>query len=185
MYYAKKMGIAFVLILGLTGCGGGMDTGVFDDLNPSGDDKRPAVEAGSNGTQVSQLSPDFTLQDTLSVSHTLSHELPGTRAVLIYFTMWCPVCDSHMSNMRLDIIPDYPNVTFYLVDYVSGSVSVSRSMQLDNGYSNMDVLVDADLSLYHLYQASMGTTIVIDSTGIIRMKEDYNNSRLRAVLDAL
>jgi len=185
MYYARTIGIALVFILGLAGCGGGLDTDVFDDMNPSGEDKRPAVVAGSEGTQVGQVSPDFTLQDTLSVSHTLSNELAGTSAVVIYFTMWCPICDSHMSNMRTDIIPDFPNATFYLVDYVSGSISVSRSEQLSNGYSNLDVLVDTDLTLYNRYQASMGTTIVIDSTGVVRMNEDYNNSRLRAVLSAL
>ena len=185
MYYAKRFGLAFIFVLGLSACGGGVDMDVFDDMNPSGEDKRPAVEAGSDGTQVSQVSPDFTLSDTLGVSHTLSTELPSTRAVVLYFTMWCPVCDSHMTNMRADIVPDYPDVRFYLVDYVSGSITLSRSMQVDNGYSSFNVLVDTNLELYYRYKASMGTTIVIDSSGVIQMTEDYNNSRLRAALDAL
>ncbi len=33
--------------------------GMTDDLLPSGDDNRPAVDAGTVGTQVEQQSPDF------------------------------------------------------------------------------------------------------------------------------
>jgi hypothetical protein len=40
--------------------------------------------------------------------------------------------------------------------------------------------------MLHGYQATMGTTVVIDSTGIIRMNEDYRDgSQLRTVLAGL
>lgn len=168
-------------ILALSGCGG-----IDDDLTPSGDDKRPAVEAGSTGTQVGQIMPEFSIQDTLDVTHALSNELISANGVVLYFTMWCPICDSHSSHLRTHIIPDFPFVNFYLVDYVSGSVTASRSSQISNGYSNVDVLVDDDLSLYNLFGASMGTTIVIDSTGVVRMNEDYKDGvKLRGILQAL
>lgn len=182
MYSVKTISMLAIFILGLTACGGGWD----DDLNASGADKRPVVEAGSDGTQEGQISSDFTAQDTLDVSRTLSTELASSRAVVLYFTMWCPICDAHMSNMRTYIIPDFPNVSFFFVDYVSGSVSASRSAQLSNGYATSEVLVDVDQALIGLYEATMGTTIVIDSTGVVRMNEDYKDgTKLRQALEAL
>ena len=157
-----------------------------DDLTPSGTDRRPDVVAGSMGTQVDQQSPDFAVQDTLGNSYALSTEVATADAVVLYFTMWCPICDSHASHMRSATIPDFPQVKFFLVDYVTGSITASRSAQLSNGYAGSTVLVDEDLSLYNLYQASMGTTVVIDSTGIVKMNEDYKDGvKLRAVLESL
>lgn len=159
---------------------------IGDDLSPSSEDRRPAVTAGSPGTQVGQQSPDFTVPDTLAVDHTLSTELMSSQGVVLYFTMWCPICDSHASHMRSAIMPDFPAVNFYLVDYVTGSVTASRSAQLSNGYGSSTVLVDVDQSLFSLYQASMGTTVVIDGSGIVRMNEDYKDgAKLRTVLEAL
>lgn len=159
---------------------------ITDDLSPSGTDRRPDVVAGSMGTQVGQQSPDFAVQDTLGNSYALSTELATADAVVLYFTMWCPICDSHASHMRSAIIPDFPRVKFFLVDYVTGSITASRSAQLSNGYASSMVWVDVDQSLFGLYQASMGTTVVIDSAGIVKMNEDYKDGvKLRAVLDAL
>lgn len=180
MSFAKL--ILFAMILQLAACGGG----VTDDLLPSGEDKRPDVEPGSVGTQVGQLSPDFNVQDTLDNSHMLSTELVSADAVVLYFTMWCPICDSHTSHMRSTIIPDFPNVRFFLVDYVSGSISASRAAQLSNGYATSTVLVDTHQTLFNLYNASIGTVVVIDSTGIVQMNEDYKDGvKLRQTLDAL
>jgi hypothetical protein len=48
------------------------------------------------------------------------------------------------------------------------------------------VLADTNQSVLDLYHATMGTTVVIDSTGIVRMNEDYKDgTRLRNVLEAL
>ena len=180
MCFVRVMLVTIGLLL--SGCGGG----IGDDLSPSGEDKRPVVEPGSIGTQVGQLSPDFTVQDTLDNTHMLSMELAGADAVVLYFTMWCPICDSHSSHMRATIIPDFPAVKFFLVDYVTGSIAASRSAQLSGGYATSTVLVDTDQSLLALYAASMGTTVVIDGAGIVRMNEDYKDgSKLRQTLDAL
>ena len=175
----KAMAI-FALLL-VAGC-----QEIGDDLTPSGADRRPDVVAGSIGTQVDQQSPDFAVQDTLGNSYALSTEVATADAVVLYFTMWCPICDSHASHMRSATIPDFPQVSFFLVDYVTGFITASRSAQLSNGYAGSTVLVDVDQSLFDLYQASMGTTVVIDSTGIVKMNEDYKDGvKLRAVLEAL
>jgi len=180
------MSIAKLLVLGislllLVGCG---DT--FDDLNPSGKDRRPDVELGVSGPYVGQNAADFTLTNTLGESVNLATELSNARGVVLYFNMWCPICDSHMSHMRSYIIPDFPDVKFLLIDYVSGSVDRSRSAQLSNGYAAMNVLVDSDETVLNQFNATMGTTVVIDSSGIIRMNEDYKDgSKLYQTLEAL
>ena len=169
-------------LLGLLGC-----DGITDDLLPSGDDNRPSVEAGTEGTQVGQISPDFSVYDTLGNTRGLYDELGTFTGVVLYFTMWCPICETHMSHMRAEVMPQFPAVQFFLVDFVSGSVAASRAAQVSNKYEDIDTLVDSNQSLLSLYQASMGTTVVIDSAGnIVRMNEDYKDSvKLVETLQAL
>ena len=179
---AAFYGLLLVASLGLTAC-----DGMTDDLRPSGDDNRPAVEAGTIGTQVGQQSPDFSLQDTLDVSRGLYNELSTSSGVVLYFTMWCPICDTHASHMRANVMPNFPNVQFFLVDYVTGSVANARSAQLSNGYGNIETLADVNQEVFNLYRASMGTTVVVDSAGnIVRMNEDYKDGvKLTETLQAL
>jgi hypothetical protein len=174
--------VLLVIAFGLTGC-----SGISDDLLPSGDDKRPAVEAGTIGTQVEQQSPDWSMLDTLGNSRGLYAELAIPKdAVVLYFIMWCPVCDEHANDMRNKVIPSFPDVKFFLVDYVSGSVLASRDEQLSNGYADITTLVDIDQVVFDLYRASMGTTVAIDKDGIVRMNEDYKDGvKLFETLQAL
>ncbi len=164
----------------LVGCGG-----MMDDLNPSGSDNRPAVQPGTTGPSVGQNAPDFTLSDTLGNSVIISSVLPSAQGVVLYFTMWCPICDTDMSSIRSSAIPNYPNVRFYAVDYVSGSIADARAAEISNGYdgSGFTILADTQQIVLGLYQATMGTTIVIDRTGVVRMNEEYKDgSRLQTVL---
>jgi peroxiredoxin len=166
----------------------GMLSACGDNLIPSDDDKRPTVQAGSPGSAVGQLAPDFTVPDINGNTISLATALAGRQGIALYFTMWCPICDSHMSNMRSSVVPNYPNVGFYIVDYVSGSVSDAASAASSNGYAGGSITVLADVAhqLTNSYQGTMGTTIVIDSTGIVRMNEDYRDgSNLQAVLASL
>jgi len=177
----KRWLILFIVIL--AGCGN-----MMDDLKPSGSDKRPAVQPGTIGPAVGQNAPDFTLSNTLGNSVTLSSVAPNVKGIVIYFTMWCPTCDTHMSHMRSSQIPGFPSVRFYAVDYVSGSVAAASSEELANGYtgSGFTVLADTHQTVLSLYQATMGTTIVVDSAGVVRMNEDYKDgARLQAVLAGL
>jgi peroxiredoxin len=179
MYFDRKC-CWLLLLFTLVACGN-----MMDDLNPSGNDNRPLVQPGTTGPAVGQNAPDFTLFDTLGNSVTLSSVFPTVQGVVIYFTMWCPICDSHMSHMRSSQIPGFPNVRFYAVDYVSGTVADARNAEISNGYdgSGFTVLADTQQTVLGLYQATMGTTIVIDRTGVVRMNEDYKDgSRLQTVL---
>jgi peroxiredoxin len=182
MYFAKKC-CWLILLLSLAACGD-----MSDDLFPSGTDKRPPVSAGTTGPAVGQNAPDFAVSDTNGNVVTLASALATRKGVVLYFTMWCPICDSHMSDMLRNVIPSFPDVGFFAVDYVSGSVDDARSSAVANGYAGtaFTILADINQSMLHGYQATMGTTVVIDSTGIIRMNEDYRDgSQLRTVLAGL
>lgn len=175
--------LALFLSVLLSGCGG-----VTDDLLPSGADRRTAVTCGVIGPEVCQNAPDFTLTDTLGNTITLSSVLPGADGVVLYFTMWCPVCDTHMSKLRSQFLPNYPGIRFFLVDYVSGSVALARSAETSAGYagSGMTTLVDSRQAVLGLYRATMGATVVIDRFGAVRMNEDFKDgARLQGVLVAL
>jgi peroxiredoxin len=175
--------ILLVFVIMFAGCGN-----MMDDLFPSSSNKVPPVQQGTTGPAVGQFAPDFTLSDTLGNSVTLSSVLPGTQGVVMYFTMWCPICSTDMTDMQNSIIPGYPNVRFFAVDYVSGTVSEALNSQIANGFegSAFTVLADTHQTVLNLYQATMGTTVVIDKTGVIQMNENYKNgSRLQSVLASL
>ena len=178
---SAKCGLLLVLLI--AGCGG-----MTDDLFPSGSDKRPAVQPGTIGPAVGQNAPDFTLPDTRGSSVTLSTELTttNTTGVVLYFTMWCPYCLADMDNLR-NFFSAYPNVRFIAVDYISGSVAGAAQSQLENGFSDFIVLADdPQNTVLTLYKATMQTTVVIDSAGVVRMNESYKNgARLQAALAAL
>jgi peroxiredoxin len=174
--------LALLPILALAaGC-----NGVGEDLSPSGTDRRPPVEAGTTGPAVGQLAPEFTLPATSGDNVSLSATLAGRKAVVLYFTMWCPICDAHMSHMRSAVMPAFPDVAFLAIDYVSGSVADALRSQTENGYTDFMVLVDRGNPVLSAYAATMGTTVVVDNAGVIRMNEDYGTgSRLQAVLGGL
>ena len=179
-----KMRLLSLLLLLIAGCGGTMD-----DIAPSNKDKRPVVTCGITGPDVCQNASDFTLSDTLGNMVTLSSVVSsGVKGTVIYFTMWCPICDMHMSNMRASVLLNYPAVRFLVVDYVSSSVPMARNEESSNGYSGsgFTVLADTNQAVLAGFHATMGTTIVIDAAGVVRLNEDYKDgSRLRSVLSAL
>lgn len=167
-------------LLACSGCG--------DNLFPSDADRRPTVQAGSSGSAVSQKAPDFAVSDIAGTTVTLASSLAGRKGAVFYFTMWCPICDSHMSNLRSSISPLFPGVNFYLVDYVSGSVSGAAGAASANGYAGgvLTTLADVNHTLENNFRGTMGTTVVVDSTGTILMNEDYRDgARLQAILSGL
>jgi len=169
----------------LAGCGN-----MTNDLYPSGSNKVPPVQPGTIGPAVGQFAPDFTLSDTLGNSVTLSTAVTttGVQGTVLYFTMWCPICDSHMSHMLSATVPGFPDVRFFAVDYVSGSAADARNAEISAGYAGtaFTVLADTQQTALNLYQATMGTTVLIDRNGVIQMNEDYKDgTRLRTALTEL
>ena len=155
-------------------------TACLEDLNPESKDLRSDNEKGP------LYSDNFTAIDTLNNSISLSDELLSHDAVVLYFTMWCPLCDSHMSHIRRQLIDQYSNVRFLMVDYVSANVSQSRSSQRANGFDDLTLLVDNQQALLNIYSATMASVIVINDQNLILLNEDYKNgSRLIETLDNL
>lgn len=176
MFYDKLRTVSLIaLSLLLMACN--------EDLNPSSSDKRAAVEAGSTGNQVGQIANDFSLLDTEQNLLTLSEELATYDAVVLYFTMWCPLCDSHMSSIRESIKPDYPNIHFINIDYVSGSVEQARANQVSSGYRSETVVADPEHTLTEQFKGDMGVTLVINSDNLILMNEGFKHSKLVDALD--
>ncbi len=176
--------IVVLALLLLTGCGG-----IQDDLFPSGTNKVPPIPENptSIGPSVGQYAPDFTLSDTLNNTVTLSSVYPNYRGIVMYFTMWCPTCDSHMSYLRDNVIPVTPDIVFYAVDYVSATVADSASAESSYGYtgSGFVVLADTARTVLNQYNATMATTVVIDRHGVIQMNEGFLTDRLQSVLATL
>jgi hypothetical protein len=191
MFYAdnhfKRYLWLVVALFWLSGCGD-----MTGDLNPSGDDKRPDINSGSIGYLPTQKAADFTVTDSTGSDFTLSDHLAGgstpADAVVLYFTMWCPICLAHSDHMYNHVIPQFKprgNVAYALVDYVSGSVSGSRMAELANGYAGSDftTLADVDQDLQDQFNGAMGTVVVIDSSGTILINEDYRDGS--ALMDTL
>lgn len=127
---------------------------------------------------------DFTVSLNTNQALTLSDQLTNFDAVVLYFTMWCPVCDSHMQHIRSHLIPAYPNVKFVMVDYVSGSHSHSRASQINSGYSDFDVIGDTNDYLQDLLQGTMGSIVVIDKNFVVQLNEYFKNDQaLKGILE--
>jgi peroxiredoxin len=177
--YSVNIFLLFLFVGILGGCG--------DNLIPSGDDKRPAVQAGSTGSSVSQNAAVFSVQDTHGNPVTLASALAGKRGVVLYFTMWCDVCAAHASSIQA-LIPSNPGIGFYLVDYVSGSVAQSNAAESGAGFagSGFVTLADVNHQIFNNLQGAMGATVLIDRNGVIKMNEEYGTgAKLITALSAL
>ena len=151
------------------------------------EDLFPESETQQTGPgQVGETVIDFNSQLNTGDNFLLSDRLMHVDAVVLYFTMWCVVCDSHTSEIKNNIQPNYPNVDFILVDYISSSNSFSRSNQKSTGFTQFDVISDTDSQLEKALSGTMGTIVVIDKNNIVQMNEYFSSSRnLTQVLDSL
>ena len=160
-------------------------TGILTMLSACQEDLVPDDSALSQDATGMTLD-DFTVTLNTDSSLGLTQTLTTHDAVVLYFTMWCPICDSHMTHIRNHLVDSYPNVSFIMVDYVSGSLQDSRASQLASGYSDFDVIADTDDALQDLLQGTMGSIVVIDKNQVVLLNEYFkNDASLVAILDAL
>ncbi|MDX5300198.1 MAG: redoxin domain-containing protein [Gammaproteobacteria bacterium] len=167
--WVRLAGVA--LTLGLLAC--------TDDLTPSDRDVR-------GPEQTEQTVADFSVLTTGHERLSLDQLLEGQRAVVLYFTMWCPICDAHMSHLLGEVAPAHPDVRVLIIDYVSATPEQSLQAQLAGGWGNAWVAVDEQGALTRQFQGTMGTTLVIDQARRLRMNEDYKDGRrLASLLEGL
>lgn len=180
---SAKFYCLLLLLLLLSACGE-----IVDDLAPSGKDQRPVVVAGTTGWGVGQNVPPFALAEINGANVDLTAALAGKKGAVLYFTMWCSTCDAHMMDTVGYVMPNFSEVRFFAIDYLAASAALAKEAASNAGYLNSGfvILADVDRQLERDAAPTMGMTIVIDSSGVIRMNEDYKDgSRLRAVLAAL
>lgn len=165
-----------LLLVGLSACD------MKDDLLPSGTDKSDPLGIAADFTIKDMYGNDFVLSD---------HLVGGTNeadVVVLYFTMWCPVCLSHTDYIYTNIIPQFETrgtVVYGLVDYVNGSVEETYAFAQANGYltPKFDILADVNNTVENQFNGIMSTTVVIDNDGTILMNEIYKSSKLIEILD--
>ena len=180
MFYVKTIQkLLLLLIIGFTlsACD------IEDDLHPS-----------SNDQSTQGIAADFTVKDIYNNDFVLyDHLTIGTNtspadAVVLYFTMYCPVCTADTAHIFNTVMPQFSTrgtVTYVLVDYLSGSVSTAYDYALANGVVNPDftVLADIDNIIENQFSGAMGITVVIASDGTVLMHEEYNSNNLIDTLD--
>lgn len=181
MFSVKRIIFPALLALAL------MPAACGNNLLPSGEDKR-ATATGGSGSAIGQTAPGFTMSDTNGGIVSLSAVNAAGKPAILYFTMWCPICDAHMQHMQSQVMAQYPNAVYLAVDYLSGSVEGAAAASNSAGYESSPFVVVADVgqTVLNAYHATMGTTVVIDKTGVVRMNEDYKDgAALLAVMGAL
>jgi peroxiredoxin len=173
-------------VLVALGAASGGCSGVLDDLAPSGNDERPAVVPGSVGPAVGQTAPDFTLPDSQGRPVSLYATLGSSRAVVLYFTMWCNICFDHMAAMRADVLSQNPDVAFFAVDYVSGTVEGTRASELMYAdlVAGFRVLADTADEWERYYRAPMGT-VIVDRNRVVRWNAEYSAAKVPPLLAGL
>lgn len=136
---------------------------------------------------VGQQAPDFALPVTDGSTLTLASGLAGKNGLVVYFTMWCPVCTSHTDEVVQAIMPAYPNARYVMVDYVSSGIGEAATLKTYGGYdpTGITVVLDKSQSFMNSYGATMAYVVIIDSTGKIRMNEVYKRQKMEQILGSL
>jgi peroxiredoxin len=160
--FSTRFALLFFALFIFSACG---DT--MGDLQPADTDK-----TGSGDGRTASL---FSAPAIDGTTFNLEDELATHKGVLLYFTQWCPICDSHMSHFSRNQIRQYPEVLFVAVDYVSGSVEQARASASASGYANgpFTVVADIDNIISGMYGGTMAKTVLIGSDGIIRFDEIF------------
>lgn len=174
----SKLMFRCLILLSLTAI-----TACMEDLTPSND----PIQNGQSGKALQgSVIDDISLLDNEMKSWQLSQALAEYDAVVFYFTMWCPVCDSHMQHINRQLAKDYPNVAFIFVDYVSTSIAMSRQTQLASGYSASLVIADVDKQLQERLAGSMSSLAIIDKNFVVQYNQVFqSDTDIRSVLDSL
>ncbi len=157
-----RFALLFFIFSLLSACG---DT--MGDLQPANTD-----HTGSGGGRTASL---FSAPAIDGTTFNLEDELATHKGVLLYFTQWCPICDSHMSHFSRNQIRQFPEVSFVAVDYVSGSVEQAKASARASGYDDgsFTVVADIDNTISGMYGGTMARTILIGKDGIIRFDEIF------------
>lgn len=181
MFYVKCSRLKYLCVLLVLA----LSTAQCSNLLPDDADLRG--QNPGNILAVGQQAPDFAMPVTDGSTLTLASGLAGKNGLVIYFTMWCPVCTSHTDEVVQAIMPAYPNARYVMVDYVSSGIGEAATLKTYGGYDSTGIVValDRSQSFMNSYGATMAFVVIIDSTGKIRMNEVYKRQKMEQILGSL
>lgn len=181
MSYAKNFSLRWIFLSAVWAAGAvGCSNLLPDDTDLRKNNSSAILTVGQNAA-------DFSLPLSDGGTLTLASAVSGKNGVVIYFTMWCPVCTSHTDELVQSIMPVYPNSRYVLVDYVSSSTLEAATLKTYGGYdpSGIGVALDRSQTFMNSYGATMAYVVIIDSTGKIRMNEVYKRQKMEQILGGL
>lgn len=130
-------------------------------------------------TIIGAKAQDFTLQTVRGQKITLAKHISGKRAILLFWTTWCPHC--RVAVKEINAMRDQftsSNIAVILISVGEPAKTVSRYLET-NRY-DFDVALDSDQSVSDAYRLmGVPTLVYIDEKGIVRSVEyqfsaDYN-----------
>jgi hypothetical protein len=91
-----------------------------------------------------------------------------------------------MSDLMVNAMPAFPDVTNYALDYVSGGVDEARAAMNAAGWqgAGFTVLADAGAAVMSYYSAPM-MVVVVGADRVVRYNGEYDWTKVQAVLAAL
>ena len=119
--------------------------GCQEDLMPESD--------ADNRQREPFVVDDFTVNLNTEQDYSLSERLNNYDGIVLYFTMWCPVCDNHMQLLRSDFVAQY----------------------LNNGYRDFNVISDRDDYLENVLDGAMARVVLIDKNFTVVFSELFKN----------
>lgn len=171
-----KILLLILLATGLHAC-----KGIEDDLLPSGQDLRTIQHSPRKiGNMVAQGEE--------GVINLKKASAASSQGMVLYFTMWCPICNSHTDHIISKIKPHYPEVDFYLVDYVNATLDDAQSARDASGYGNsgLILLLDHKNQVQNAFDGTMGIVVVVNPAGEVLLHEDFKDgTKLKQVLNQL
>ncbi|MES0490558.1 MAG: redoxin family protein [Leptospirales bacterium] len=182
-YVNKILTFTFVILLSVSGS---RCSNLTDDLFPSSEDLSDTQTTSYDG-DVGNIVDDLSFVDSDGISRNFSDYIPAQSGIVLYFTMWCAICTSHTDHIINNIEPFYANVTFLVVDYVSGSVSNTKTSAIATGINGkITVISDKNDTLADYFGGLMSKTVLIDANGEVLLNEDFRNgARLENLLNTL
>ena len=175
MSFTTRILLLVLLWSGLTAC-----KGIEEDLLPSGQDLRTIQHSPAKIGNLVAQGEDGVIN--------LKQAAAQNRGMVLYFTMWCPICNSHTDHLISKVMPHYPKVDFYLVDYVNATLDDAQSARNASGYANsgLILLLDHKNQVQNAFDGTMGIVVVVNPAGEVLLQEDFKDgTKLKQVLNQL
>ncbi len=145
----------------------------------------PAMAMGDAGfvqqTLTGKKAQDFTLETVRSQKITLSKYIQGKKAILLFWTTWCPYCRvavKEINAMRDKIAA--MNITVIFISTGEPAQTIAR--YLENNRYDFDVALDSDQSVSDAYRLmGVPTLVYIDEEGIIKSVEHQFSSDFETI----